>query len=1283
MGSLLLLPDQRRAWVAYDVLAEPAAQHVVLAYDIRGPLDAKRLEDACRRVVARHEALRARPVDADEAHVVLEADVPFALTVEEGAADPSSWRDEVTARRIGLVHGFHTAILRRFAEDHHGLVWILHRAIACAASVETLHRSLEAALRGTDEGEATPGLSAFLADSEARRASSLAAVTEAAAARLAGELPSLDLPLDHHRPALFSGRGRTLHRVLEPARVASLRATAEGLGVDVDAVLTTAFAAVLARYGNASELVFGHASAPDVEAGRITPGAPLSVLRAEIEPTTTVRAMARHLASAIATARGEDVLSFQELVDRLAPPRDPSRAPLVQASIELEPPRGEGFAIDGLRFERVDVARTGAGTDLTLHVRERGEGLELALEYATDLFEEANARRMLDGCVVALDGLADALDAPFATLEVLTEAERARATSVRNIVPYDAMRPSFVRFEENAARTPERVAAVFGTESLTYDGLARRCRKLARRLVREGVGAETLVGIYCERSLDMLVAVIAVEMAGGAYVPLDPAHPSSRIQTILEDAAPRIVLTQRAIHERCPEVPGCLRLDVDDPGVDGESDAPLERPIDPDQLAYVIFTSGSTGRPKGVEVTHRAFTNFLASMAKEPGMREDDRILSVTTLSFDIAGLELQLPLFVGASVEIVDRETTLDATKLAARLADPTITMLQATPATFRLLVESGWHGSPRLRVLCGGEAFPLDLLRALLPRTGEVWNVYGPTETTVWSTARRLVDDSTPISIGGPIDNTSLVLLSKGGALAPWGCVGEIWIGGDGVARGYRERPELTADRFRPDPWAGTPGARMYGTGDLGRFLPDGSLVCLGRVDFQVKIRGFRIEPGDIESALVDEPEVRQAVVVAREDTPGDRRLVAYLVLESSEEGALDRVREVLRAKLPAYMVPAAFVVLDALPLNPSGKIDRKALPAPTDAPRADRRAGRPPADDAEAAIAAVFREVLGTHEVDVDASFFDLGGNSLLAATLVRRLSQTLGRPVPLATLFDAPSVAALARFSPADASAAEKPRVIPLRLGKGDTALFCVVGVALYQALADAMPDEVSVYGCFVPAEAALVDHANLDRGRLVFPSVEELAAQYVSAIRAVKPSGPYHIAGVSFGGVIAYAVAAQLRKEGHEVPTVALLDALLPSDLLRHPDRWAAERLMPFVRLRAQREAFRKLVLGRLGRPPRSFDEAEIVCLRDFAYDQAAAAFKRRLPVFDGRVLVVGALDRSEFQHRPLDPTSGFREVIRGPIRRIDVEGSHLGILVEPGVREIARALLETVLPARG
>lgn len=559
-------------------------------------------------------------------------------------------------------------------------------------------------------------------------------------------------------------------------------------------------------------------------------------------------------------------------------------------------------------------------------------------------------------------------------------------------------------FEAQAAISPDRIAVVCGNDALTYRELDERAARLADNLRALGIGPDVLTAICLDRSVEMVVAVIGVLKSGGAYVPIDPVYPVDRIAFMLEDAAVKVIVSRHSLAKAIssPTTPVVL---IDELPSVVDPPPPFRRPA-PENLAYVRYTSGSTGKPKGVQIEHRAIVNFITSMQKTPGMSDTDVLLSVTTLSFDISELEIHLPLTTGARVVISTWETANSGQALIASIASQGVNLMQATPATWRLMLEAGWAGTPGLKVLCGGESISSDLARQLIPRCAELWNMYGPTETTVWSTCCR-ISDPDDISIGRPIANTEVHIVDAKQRTLQVGDEGELLIGGDGVARGYLDRPELTDEKFIPHPVK--PGQRLYKTGDLARFRNDGAIDCLGRLDFQVKIQGFRVEPGEIEAVLATHPEVRQAVVVAREDASGDKRLIAYVTTSEGKPPGVSELRSFVKDRLPPHMVPAVFVPLAKIPLTPNGKVDCKALPNPTHQRPALGRDFIAANSPLEKQMAALWSELLSIEPVGIDDSFFELGGTSLQAVRLASAWQNLTGRELPLVKIFQYPTVA----------------------------------------------------------------------------------------------------------------------------------------------------------------------------------------------------------------------------------------------------------------------------------
>lgn len=1027
---------QQRLWFL-DKLEPGQGYNVPFALRLTGKLRPNILERALQELVTRHEVLRTTfsEDESGKAIQLVSASLKFALTVTDLSSGRAESRED-EARRLVIEQArqpfnlktgpLFRATLFRLADEDHVLSLAFHHTIVDGGSCGILLRELVALYEAFDKDAASPlkPLPIQYGDYatwqhqtlQGERLEKLVAYWKNA---LQGAPPVLDLPTDFPHPPAQTFNGAHESALLPHGVEQALTDLSKKQGATLFMTLLASFSLLLSRYSGQEDIVIASPISGRTRAeleGLIGFFVNTLPLRADLSGNPSFRTLLERVRESALGAYAHQELPFEKLVEELNPERNLSHNPIVQVmfTFDTAAPRASAnmanVAIGPFRGAEGMTTKF----DLSLNALQNKDGLTVGFTYNVDLFAPATIRRMLSHFGALLESVAANPDKPIVDLDLLSEAEREQ-----QIVAFNATEQAYPRdlcvhqlFERQVEKTPHAIAVADTSTSLTYSALNHRANQLARYLQKQGVQPKTLVGICMDRSVDMLVAVLGVLKAGAAYVPLDPAYPKDRIAFVIEDSQARVLVTQSSLVDALPSTSAqFVRMDSDWNLISAESEGRLDLRTASTAPAYVIYTSGSTGKPKGVQILHQSVVNFLTSMQTEPGFTAEDTLVAVTTLSFDIAGLELHLPFSVGGKVVIASREEAGDGALLIRRLKESNATVMQATPATWRLLIESGWQGDSKLKILCGGETLPRELAEKLLPRCGELWNMYGPTETTIWSSVYRVQDCNwTSAPIGRPIANTQMYVLGKNGHVVPLGVPGELHIGGDGLAHGYWNRPDLTSQKFIPDPFSKSSRARMYKTGDLVRYLPDGNLQYLSRIDNQVKLRGFRIELGEIESVLNEHESVGQSLAIVREDNPGNPQLVAYVVAKSMAADLPSQLKAHLSRRVPNYMVPSAIVTLDAFPLTPNGKVDRRALPAPDGQTATEFVA---PRTATEEALAAIWAEVLRRPAVGIHDDFFALGGHSLLATQVISRIQTRMQREIPLRALFEHPTVEQLAK------------------------------------------------------------------------------------------------------------------------------------------------------------------------------------------------------------------------------------------------------------------------------
>ncbi|WP_376695020.1 non-ribosomal peptide synthetase [Wenzhouxiangella sp. EGI_FJ10305] len=1291
-------PAQRRLW---SVLAEPGtgqAFDATQAIELRleGALDIEALHAALNELLARHDVLRARFSD-DGKRMLVSPAAQIDLLIHEFENTTAAMRDmriaefvdEAVTQPLDPCHDLLLrASLLRVDDERHRLLLLVHRLVGDHASLTRLATelgSLYAACRGVTTEPLRPAASVLDRQPADSGAADPSPITLLPTDRPRGRRPNLSLARIEHK--------------LTADRLMALRTLAAQHGAELQAVFAAASALWLARLTGDETVRFAWRPA-----GEPAVSGPLGEqqLTLQVDPAAPFTRLLDAAAAALQSEGGQA-----------------SNDPAAVSIALLPDPGALGNAFPGLHAEAILLPSRCDLCEVSLEIALGRTDARLGCHYQTSLFSAATIGHWLDSFDCLLASLADTPAAAAGSLALLGDATRSAL---------EGWQPQFRPLPDSGwihrsvdtsrQRHPERPALQCHDGRLDYAGLAARSNRIAHALQARGVGPGARVGLCLERDLEMLPSMLAVLKCGAAYVPLDPGFPPERLDFMVRDADLALVVSNRRLLDtlRLP-IAERLLLDQDRDEIDAHSDADIDLlPADADPRrtpAYVIYTSGSTGKPKGVVVPHTAVANLLHSMAERPGFTSGDRLVAVTTLSFDISVLELLLPLWVGAEVVLATREQVADGRELRRLIEGSGANTLQATPASWRLLLDAGFQPPGGFRALCGGEALPADLADRLTTDGVELWNLYGPTETTVWSTCWKVEPRTRGIAIGQPIRNTHVRVLDAHGQQCPVGVSGEICIGGDGVALGYWQRPELTADRFVPDPFMpaepGAPPRMLYRTGDRGRWCSDGQIEHQGRFDHQVKLRGYRIELGEIEAQLTALESIARSLVIVREDRPGDQRLVAYIVPTPEHVTDTAHIRAALRRFLPEYMMPQHLVPLAKLPRLPNGKTDRAALPPPQASQDLFELGGhslpaattRPPQSPLQALFHNLWAEVLGHDEFGIDDSFFDLGGYSLIAVSMFHQAEQQTGVNLPLATLFRAPTIAALASAFAAAGSrisdSAEEPSTIstaedvwrplvPIRPAGLATPLFLVhaVGgnVMNYRALARALPTDVPVYG---------LQAVGLDGLTAPLTSIPAMAERYVGEIVSKQPKGPYRIGGGSMGGVVAFEIARRLRACGERVELLAMFDSEMP----RWRDSKAAR--VPLGSLRARlRELFDGNASALLRRVSASLS-SRTRALADRTRVSTYRLLRRALPHsvryrhvervslrayqayvpgdYDGEITLFLASDGRA--GRDFDPTLGWRDVVGERVRVLPVDGTHGDLISRASLAAALAAALDT------
>lgn len=1308
---------QKALWFLHDLNPKSAEYNVALAVRLRGAVAIPILSEALRQLSLRHSVLRSKfmvrdgtpwqyPAMESVARLEVKRAANWSATELQSelcqlAQQPFDLRKDTPVRYVVYERG----------SDESIFLFCVHHILIDGSSLAILLRELDALYHAVRTGRAAalaPPSAEFYDfvhfQNQLLQSSAGEEQLQYWLQELAGDLPPLDLPTDHPRPPVRSARGASLSFVVDVQQTQALRRLAAQEGTTLFPLMLSAMAVLMHRYTGQDDFLLGtpfHGRTQARFESMVGCCINTLALRARIQPEASFTDLLADLRRRSLAALSHGDYPFPLLVERLCPKRETHRTPLFQVLCAYENFQDVEFlfgatpadlstagspVLFGVPIERIPLQQQEGQFDLSLTLAEVAGGLSCSWSYDSELFVPATIARLRDNFLQLLASILETPNCRISELQVLSAADRDQQVAWQLGPPRPAGEVFLPQaFAAQVARTPHATAVEHNGRTLTYAQLDEQSSRLGRHLRALGAGPHTVIGVCVELSRDLFVALFAILKSGAAYLPLDPSYPLARLTYMLADAQAPILLTQTGLRGQFPEYAGtvcCLdasvggeappdpqsaathHLESEHQEASKEADQELPRTLPGETLAYVIYTSGSTGKPKGVQITHASLTNLLYSLRDTLGLNERSAVTSLTPVSFDIAGLEIFGPLLCGGRCLVVDRQVVLDSEQLKAWLLAHPPTLLQATPALYRMLLQAGWPGHPELQILSGGEAMPRDLADQLLARGREVWNGYGPTETTIYSTAWKVRSSASAIAVGTPLADTAVYILDSQRQRVPIGVRGEVYIGGGGVAVGYRNKPELTAERFLADPFAGQPEARMYRTGDLGRFNAGGEIELAGRADHQLKLRGFRIEAGEIEQTLREQAGLVDCVVLLRTDRTGESQLVAYVVAGNSGLPGPAELRAKLKERLPEYMIPALFVSLPALPQTPNGKVDRRALPDPLVTPgRLVRMTSRtPPRDESESLLLQLLRDVLQNEEIGVEDDFFELGGHSILATRFVSAIAQRTGTRLPVAALFRHPTVAALAAELRRGVDADPSQVIVPIRTSGSRPPLFLIhpVGgsILCYQELVRAIDSEVPLYA--IPALPVP------ERERLGITTMTALAAHYTAAVRRLRPQGPYQLLGWSMGGLVAFIMAQELRQEAADVPFLLLLDSYAPGVLQGRP-------------IDAEDE-FERELQGDLLRQGRQRSELEPAF-----WQQQFTLFRHNLHLslehqtqkYAGQATLL----RNVISLRPGDFTHGWAPFCLGGLEVIDIPGDHYSILIREYAEPLGRLISARLLPA--
>jgi amino acid adenylation domain-containing protein len=1310
--------SQESLWFLEQLSPGTSTYNIPLRIKLAVNVDPAILQRSLDEIVRRHEALRTRFRVARGAPTqAIGPPCVVPLNFIDLSTEPAELRTERVAQwcLAEATKAFELdkdlllrATLLRLQTDEHVLLLTMHHIATDASSVDLIFNELFVVYRAfaTEMPSPLPDLRVQYADFAVwqRKYLSGGAIDQQLMywkRQMANAPPVLELPIDFPRPAVRSSKGAIEVTEISNQLAARLKSLGRSESASLFMTLLAAFQVLLYRCSGQSDIVVGSPISGrqllELESvvGLFVNSLPL---RIDLSGNPSFRRVLSQIREMVLEAHQNQDIPFEKLVQELRPPRDPSRNPLFQVFFSFRSRVGEDMTAS---ISSEIISSETAKFDLSLSVEEFTHGMKAEIEYCADLFRRERVIDLLKRLTLLLESIADDPEVGIDQLSLVDDCDRQIAIvgSNRPDVEYDLSRLVDEVILEGAEFKPEHEAVRFGSDVLSYKQLSDRVETVSLHLCAMGIRSNDIVGLCVERSLDLVVGLLGILKCGAAFVPLDPNFPKERLAYMVKDGCPAAILMQKRTEDALPPSAGA-RLYLDDlprlQSEGGRENTPT-KPRRPTDLAYVIYTSGSTGSPKGVEISHRSLMNFLYAMRRQLGVTSDDALLAVTTISFDIAMLELLLPLLVGGRVVLASREQAANAAELILLLRKQNISVMQATPTTWRLLLAAKWAGSADLKILCGGEPWSEDLAEALLSRCGSLWNMYGPTETTIWSAAKRVARGER-VLIGQPIANTQFYVLGPNSEPQPIDIPGELHISGAGLARGYHGRPDLTAEKFVTNPFGRNGHDQLYKTGDRVRHLPSGDLEFLGRQDNQVKIRGYRVEPDEITAVLRSHVGITDAVVVVHGNDDLDKRLIAYCTGPALERPTDGDLRSFAKSKLPNYMIPSSFEFLERFPVTPSGKIDRKALERRIPAAGKASEAGILPRTDLERTIAKIWEKHLGLEGLGVSDDFFDLGAHSLMVVQVIHELNSSCGFHLGVSQLFENPTVARLAAIlEDEQCESRQSSTIIRLREGGAGVPIYFIYAGPAEIAVARAVGEDHPVFGIQLPWRLKWRDAVTKNQ-TAQFPGMDDLVDLFLNELRNHLGSGSCVLAGYSFAGLLAFEVARRLLADGGKVDAVIVIDKWLPYPSIRSvlwknlrdyrtenrnggPISALKHRLSRsgFVILWAVNRLLKRLASSSMWLRPNqltSFLDEDGIPLRWHLVERLYTEIERhyRLEPLDCRGIVVRPefLDRNGTVRAP-DEYLGWRTLFERGVETFSVPGDHFSM-----VREYNRDLAQVI-----